>query len=63
MSEVHNMDCLVFAVAHDCFKKLPLQKILACFGDLPNEDMVVIDIKSILNKQEFLEKNICYWRL
>lgn len=63
LDSVKKVDCLVFAVAHDEFKNMKLKQIDGFFGKIDNNEKVVIDIKSILNKLEFEGKGYSYWRL
>ncbi|WP_054957484.1 nucleotide sugar dehydrogenase [Paenibacillus dakarensis] len=60
---INDADCVVFAVGHDYFKDLTIVQIDRMFRDLPNNEKVIIDVKSILNKTELQEKNYSYWRL
>ena len=61
--EACNADCVVLAVAHDIFKEGGLTAIESLFGDYPNENKVIIDVKSILDKKEIEQKRYSYWRL
>ncbi|WLV26063.1 nucleotide sugar dehydrogenase [Aciduricibacillus chroicocephali] len=63
LSEISNVDCLVFAVAHDEYKDWPLERIESMFGDFPNDERVIIDVKSILPKKELEAKGYRFWRL
>jgi UDP-N-acetyl-D-galactosamine dehydrogenase len=63
LDSVKEADCLVFAVAHDEFKNMNFEQIDGLFGKIDNNEKIVIDIKSILNKSEFEEKGYSYWRL
>lgn len=60
-SEINNADCLIFAVAHNQFKGLSLQEINKCFGSV--SEKIIIDVKSILDKQVFCENGYIYWNL
>jgi UDP-N-acetyl-D-glucosamine/UDP-N-acetyl-D-galactosamine dehydrogenase len=60
---INNADCLVFAVAHDMFRDMTLENIDKLFGELPNKEKVIIDVKSILDKNLLEEKGYSYWRL
>lgn len=62
-TEIKDADCLVFAVAHNEFKALNVRQIDVIFKDCPNEEKVIIDIKSILNKENIEELGYSYWRL
>ncbi|MDV2684411.1 nucleotide sugar dehydrogenase [Alkalihalophilus lindianensis] len=63
LEEVEDADCLVFAVAHDEFKHVSMQKIDKLFKDYPNEEKIVIDVKSILDKTKVENAGYSYWRL
>ena len=63
MKDVKDIDALVFAVAHDDFKLMSNDKIEALFGGFPNEEKVIVDVKSILDKENFENKGYSYWRL
>ncbi len=63
MSVVKDADCLVLGVAHEEFRNLSLDQIDSYFGTMPNEEKVLVDIKSILDKKQVEEKGYCYWRL
>lgn len=63
ISEVKDIDCLVLAVAHDIFKDMSLDEIDNLYKDLRNDEKILIDVKSILDKKEIKEKGYSYWRL
>jgi UDP-N-acetyl-D-galactosamine dehydrogenase len=63
IKEVNNVDCLVLAVAHDTFKQLSLDEIDSLYGDYSNNEKVLIDVKSILDRKKIEEKGYSYWRL
>lgn len=58
--DLSDFDCVIIAVAHESFKKLDLEKI---FKDVPNKQKVIIDVKSILDKEKYLNKGYNVWRL
>lgn len=60
---VHEADCLIFSVAHDIFKDMSLDTINNYFGDFPNEEKVIVDVKSALNKNAIEKMGYSYWRL
>jgi len=63
LSSLRDLDCAVFAIAHDEYKNMPLEKFEAMFGDYPNNEKVIIDVKAALNKDEILQEGYRYWRL
>lgn len=58
--DLRDFDCIIVAVAHESFKKLDLEKL---FKDAPNKQKVIIDVKSILDKEKYLNKGYNIWRL
>jgi len=58
--DLNDFDCIIIAVAHESFKKLDLEKL---FKDAPNKQKVIIDVKSILDKEKYLNKGYNIWRL
>ena len=63
LEALHDLDCVVFAVAHNAFKNISMAKLATFFGNYTNSEKVVIDVKSILNKSELEQQNYRYWRL
>jgi len=63
IKDIKDVDCIVFAVAHDLFKKMNLSEIDSFFGPYNNSEKVIIDIKSIFNKALIDGKGYSYWRL
>jgi len=63
MADVKDADCIVLAVAHDEFKQLSTDDYDKLFATMDNDKKIIIDVKSILNKEEILEKGFTYWRL
>lgn len=63
INSIGKVDCVVLAVQHNEFKNLKLEELDNLFKEEDNHNKVIIDIKSILNKEEVLSKNYVYWRL
>lgn len=64
LENIHDADCLIFAVAHQEFKNLSLDKIASYFNSqLPQEEKIIIDVKSILDKYAISPKGYRYWNL
>ena len=61
--EVRDADCVVFAVAHDSFKSITRDQLDKLFKKDENEQKVVIDIKSILPREEYASEEYRFWRL
>lgn len=63
IKDVKNADCLVFTVAHDIFTQMKWSEIDFLFGRFKNNEKVIIDVKSILDRKKIEEKDYSYWRL
>jgi UDP-N-acetyl-D-glucosamine/UDP-N-acetyl-D-galactosamine dehydrogenase len=60
---INDADCLIFSVAHDMFRNMTLEQIDGMFRKLPNNEKVIVDVKSILNKDKIEALGYSYWRL
>lgn len=63
VEQVAEMYCLVFAVGHDQFKNFDYATIDKMFKKMPNKQKIIIDVKSILDKDYFLSAGYSFWRL
>lgn len=63
INDIGNADCLVLAVAHDTFKRMSWDNIDSLYGDFENSEKILIDVKSILDRNKIEEKGYSYWRL
>ena len=61
MDRMKDLDAVVVAVAHDKFVAMNSNDCKALFADKPNNEKVLVDVKSILNKDDFAGYR--YWRL
>jgi UDP-N-acetyl-D-galactosamine dehydrogenase len=62
-SSVHNADCVVFAVAHDVFRQMAPDTLDQMFLPGDNAKKVIVDVKSILDKQLVTRLGYRYWNL
>lgn len=60
INQIKGMDAVVLAVAHDAFAKFTVDDMDRLFGD---GKKVLLDIKGLLDRKEFLEAGYSYWRL
>lgn len=63
MKEAKEADCVILAVAHNEFKQLGLDKLSGMFKDIPQNEKVLIDVKSLYSVKELNESGLSYWRL
>lgn len=60
---INDADCLVFAVAHDMFRDMTLEQIDSMFGESSTREKIIVDVKSVLDKEKIEENGYSYWRL
>lgn len=60
-SDIRDADCLIFAVGHDQFKNLSTEEIEQLFNK--DSRRIIIDVKSILDKNKFNRNGYVYWNL
>lgn len=62
MDDIHEVDALIIAVAHEQFLSLDREKI-SSFYNPAHKRKVLMDLKGILERKEYLTKDFLYWRL
>ena len=60
-NELHDFDCVIIAVGHETFKHLNIKEIFR--QNTENSKKIIIDVKSLLNKEEYLGEGYRLWRL
>ena len=63
ISELRDLDCVILAVAHKAYRAMTLETLNVLFADLPAEEKVIIDVKSILSRDALEQVGFRYWRL
>ncbi|MFD2639172.1 nucleotide sugar dehydrogenase [Piscibacillus salipiscarius] len=63
MDQLNDLDCIVLAVAHDQFKDMDLSVFNKLFANVSNENKVIIDVKSVLDRESIEAEGFEYWRL
>lgn len=64
LDQIHDMDCLIIAVAHRQYREITLDELNKMFmPDLPMKERVLIDVKAIYPVSELKAGGFCYWRL
>lgn len=61
LEEVEDVDCIIVAVAHDIFKKIPLNHIKELY--CKDKEKVIIDVKGMYSIEELKKQDFIYWRL
>ncbi len=62
MEDIREMDAVIIAVAHDAFLNLGKEELNGFFK-AENAKKVLVDIKGLLNRDEYLTEDYLYWRL
>jgi UDP-N-acetyl-D-galactosamine dehydrogenase len=60
-SELYDFDCVIIAVAHNSFKNLKLDELFK--KKINNSKKVIIDVKSIIDKNSYIKQGYTVWRL
>lgn len=63
LEDVHDVDCVIVAVAHDEFKKLSLEDLNLMYREMPDEKKVLIDVKGLLDIKTVEKQGFRLWRL
>lgn len=63
MSEITDCDAVILAVAHDAFANLKQTDFDKMFASADNTKRVLLDIKGLLDRDEYEKSGYNYWRL
>ena len=61
IEDLEDLDCLIIAVAHEAFRSMSAGDYQRLFRQVPDDEKVLIDVKSILNPGAFASYRL--WRL
>ena len=63
IEDAHGADCLILSVAHQEYRENTLADWDRYFKEMSNSEKVIIDVKSILDREQVLSEGYLYWRL
>ncbi len=63
MADAKDADCVILAVAHREFRAMTAEALCGLFAEGPNDEKVIIDVKSVLDKQALEAAGYRFWRL
>ena len=63
ISDVHEADCIIVAVAHDEFKRLGLDDLKKLYRLSKDEEKVLLDVKGVYKVSDLSKSGMKYWRL
>lgn len=64
LEAIKDADALVFTVGHKEFTELDFEQITSLFNpELEPKERIIIDVKSVLDKEKFVQAGYNFWRL
>ena len=63
VEDVHDVDCVIVAVAHNEFKALSLNDIKKMYRDGSDSNKVLIDVKGLYKIEDLKDSAMIWWRL
>ena len=63
MQDAVGADCIIVAVAHNEFRAMSLDDIDKLYGEVPQNEKVLIDVKGLYKTDDVAAKGFAYWRL
>lgn len=61
--ELPKADCLIVAVGHNEFRSMSTMQLKTLFKEIPDDEKVLIDVKSLYRLDELKASGMRYWRL
>lgn len=61
--ELPKADCLIVAVGHNEFRSMSTMQLKTMFRDVPDDEKVLIDVKSLYRLDELKASGMRFWRL
>jgi len=64
LNQIPRADCVIVAVGHNEFRSMPMMRIKQLFKDnLPADECVLLDVKSLYRMDELKASGMRFWRL
>ena len=63
LEEVREADCIIVAVGHKEFRDMPMFELKKMFKNIPDEEKVLLDVKSLYRMDELKASGMRFWRL
>jgi UDP-N-acetyl-D-galactosamine dehydrogenase len=61
--EVKDADCIIVAVGHNEYRSLSMMELKKLFKESPDDEKVLIDVKSVYRMDELKASGMRFWRL
>jgi len=63
-NEIPKADCVIVAVGHDEYRSMSMMQLKSLFKDnIPDEEKVIVDVKSLYRMDELNASGMRFWRL
>ena len=63
-NDIPKADCVIVAVGHNEFRSMSMMQMKELFkDDIPDEEKVLIDVKSLYRMDELKASGMRFWRL
>ncbi len=62
-AEIPKADCVIVAVGHNEYRNMSMMQIKELFKDIPDEEKVLVDVKSLYRMDELKASGMRFWRL
>lgn len=62
-NSIKNIDAVILAVGHEIFKQIKRKELDMLYGKISQQKKVLLDIKGLLDKNEYEHAGYFYWRL
>lgn len=63
LDSLNNLDAVIIAVSHMEFTSLSMKQLDQLYKHSPNNEKVIVDVKSILDRKTYEQAGYCYWSL
>ena len=63
LEEVREADCIIVAVGHKEYRDMPMFELKKMFKNIPDEEKVLLDVKSLYRMDELKASGMRFWRL
>lgn len=61
--EIPKADCVIVAVGHNEYRSMSMMQIKELYKDIPDEEKVLVDVKSLYRMDELKASGMRFWRL
>lgn len=63
LEELPKADCVIVAVGHNEFRSMSMMQVKGLFKECPDDEKVLVDVKSLYRMDELKASGMRFWRL